>query len=203
MVAMAFAVCMVSRGQAQMDIDRPGSGDPSQRQRSEGPEIPTPPNRPAALPQEPEARAEGLRLSGQCQLAVPIFRQLAANGAGFEIAEYNLGLCLFDISKSEPNAERAASLRMEGAQDILKAANGGFPRAQSSLIAMYLDGDGVARDPVEAGKWSLIYHANVSRMMLGLPDVPVDLRARLNSVLTDKTWQEARTRADAWAPLQN
>src|SRR5258708_6322817 len=51
------------------------------------------------LPPDPEGTAEDLRLHGRCDQAIPIFRHLALRGSGFEIAQYNLGLCLFDVSK--------------------------------------------------------------------------------------------------------
>ena len=152
------------------------------------------------LPNEPEGRGEDLRLNGKCTEAIPIFRDLAARGAGFEIARYNLGLCLLDLAKAEPDAQRAASLKHEAAAQIMRAANGGFPGAQLGLVTLYLDGNGVGTDPVEAGKWSLIYHANGTRQVLGLPDVSHDLQARLDGVLTAKTWAEAQSRADAWFP---
>ena len=147
-----------------------------------------------------EGRAEDLRLRGKCDEAIPIFRAVAGRGAGFEIARYNLGLCLLDIAKAEPDAQRAASLAREGAANIEKAADGSLPGAQLKLVSLYLDGVGVAADPVEAGKWSLIYHANGTRIVLGLPNISSELQARLDAVLTAKTWAQAQSRADAWQP---
>ena len=150
-------------------------------------------------PLEPEERGEELRLSGHCDQAIPIFRRIAARG-GFEIAEYNLGLCLFDVGASEPDAKRAAELKHEATDSILKAANGGLAVAQIKLVSLYLDGVGVAIDPIEAGKWSLIYHANGARYVIGLKDVPDALQARLDGALNAASWTEARTRANAWTP---
>jgi hypothetical protein len=160
----------------------------------------------AALPQakqrgplEPEERGEELRLSGHCDQAIPIFRRIAARG-GFEIAEYNLGLCLFDVSANEPDAKQKAQLTQQATDSILKAANGGLAVAQIKLVSLYLDGLGVASDPIEAGKWSLIYHANGARYVIGLKDVPDTLQARLDSALDATRWAEARARANAWTP---
>jgi hypothetical protein len=75
-----------------------------------------------------------------------------------------------------------------------------LPNAQNGLIAMYLDGQGVAADPVEAGKWSLLYHGNAARRMYGLPDITPALQARLDSVLNEKSWAQAQARADTWSP---
>jgi hypothetical protein len=152
------------------------------------------------VPSGPEGRAEDLRLHGKCVEAMPIFRALADRGAGFEIARYNLGLCLLDIAKAEPDAQRAASLAREGAANIRKAADGALPGAQLKLVSLYLDGTGVVADPVEAGMWSLIYHANGTRIVLGLPNISSELQARLDAALTAKTWAQAQSRADAWQP---
>jgi hypothetical protein len=152
------------------------------------------------LPSDPEGNAEDLRLHGKCEQAIPIFRRLAANGAGYEIAQYNLGLCLFDLSKAEADASRAANLRQDAAKNILAAANNGLAKAQASLVVMYLDGAGVEHDPVQAGMWSLIYHANGARIAIGLPNISEALQARLDGALSDTAWQQARSRADTWAP---
>lgn len=153
------------------------------------------------LPPEPEAKAEGLRQDGKCQQAIPIFRALAAQGYGYELSQYYLGLCLLEISKAQMDAQRATSLKHEGAGWIIKAANSGLPNAEQSLATIYLDGDGVDSDFVEAGKWSLIYHTDGQRLALGLPDISPSLQARLNSVLTEKAWAEAQSRASAWSPV--
>jgi hypothetical protein len=153
------------------------------------------------LPPEPEARAEGLRLAGRCDEAIPMFRNLASYGEGFEIAEYNLGLCLFDIAKTAPDAQHAADLKRQGAQAIVKAANAGSAKAQAFLIPAYLDGNGVDRDPLEAGKWALIYHDNGARLVLNMKNISADLQARLDGVLNAAAWAQAQSRADAWTPV--
>lgn len=153
-----------------------------------------------ALPTDPEARAEALRLSGKCPEAIPILRPLANRGAGYAIAQFHLGLCLFDVSKKDPDPEHAAKLKHEAAEWILQSANTGFPNAQFSLVIMYLDGYGTKADPVEAGKWSLIYHDNSMRDAIGLPDISEELQARLDKVLNEKSWAEAQSRADNWSP---
>jgi hypothetical protein len=190
---LSVAVCLAVPAAAQMG----GQGGAADQPIDPGGEQPT---TEAPLPYDPEGKAEDLRLAGKCQDAIPILRQLAAGGDGFELAQYNLGLCLFDTSKAEPDAQHAASLKLEGAAFILKAANHNLPKAQASLAQMYLDGDGVVRDPVEAGKWALIYRANGARSALGLPNISADLQARLDGVLSDAAWAEARARADAWTP---
>jgi hypothetical protein len=197
-VVLAAAICLAL--QAQVSLPG-GTGDSSHEGTVLVPgQENVKPGTTEPLPAEPEARAEELRQRGQCRDAIPIFRQLAAKGDGYEIAEFNLGLCLFDVSKTEADAQRAASLKHEAAECIEEAANNGFPNAQFSLVVIYLDGYGTASDPVEAGKWSLIYHDNSMRVAIGLPDISPELQARLDSVLTDKSWAEAQSRAAAWSP---
>ncbi|HEY5239587.1 MAG TPA: hypothetical protein VIJ62_14490, partial [Rhizomicrobium sp.] len=150
------------------------------------------------LPPDPEGKAEDLRLHGKCDEAVPILRRLS-NNDGDDIAQYNLGQCLLDLGKTETDAARAATLKHEGVAWVLRMANRGLPNAQSSLISVYLDGEGVTPDPVEAAKWALIYHGNGTRMAIGMPDIPHDLAVRLDNALTDKTWDEAQSRANAWS----
>ncbi len=197
---LSVAVCLAAPAFAQM----PGGGgrptvdpiDPS------GDQAPAPLS---ALPPDPEGKAEDLRLAGKCDQAIPILRRLAAYGDGYELAQYNLGLCLLDVAKADSNAQQAATLRQEAAVSILRAANHNLPKAQASLVTMYLDGVGVARDPVEAAKWALIYHTNGARFALGMPNISADLQARLDAVLDAAAWAQAQSRADAWipAPQQN
>ncbi len=149
------------------------------------------------LPPDPEGKAVELRLAGKCDEAIPILRRLSEDD---DIAEYNLGLCLIDVGKSEKNAQTSANFEREGALWVLKAADHGLPNAQLGLVTIYLDGSGVAKDPIEAAKWALLYRENGTRIAIGLPNLTPQLEARLDSVLTEQTWTEAQTRAYAWTP---
>jgi TPR repeat protein len=157
-------------------------------------EIPKPTSRDAG------AIAEGLRVEGKCDKAVPMLRPIAERGAGHEIAQHDLGLCLFDLAKADGDAKHAGEERGEAAQWVLRAANGGFAKAQALLVTLYLDGNGVAADPVEAEKWALLYHRNGMRLAIGLPDIVPDVRKRLDA-LSEAQESEARKRADDWAPV--
>jgi hypothetical protein len=192
-IILSAALCFALPAQAQMGgMGIPGEG-PTAGESAPQTVVPD-------VPSGPEGRAEDLRLRGKCDEAIPIFRNLASRGAGFEIARYNLGLCQLDLAKTASDPQRAASLAQEGAANVRKAADGSLPSAQLKLVNIYLDGIGVAADPVQAGMWSLIYHSNGTREVLGLPDISSDLQARLNAALTAKTWAEAQARADAWSP---
>ena len=192
-----LALCLGSPALAQQGIRGPGTGSISPERG--GSEIDEPVRAPS-LPLDPEQRAEDLRLSGKCEQAVPIYRRMVARG-GFEIAEFHLGLCLLDISKSESDTKRAAALKQEAAQTIIKAANGGLANAQIQLVTFYLDGTGVPVDPIEAAKWALIYHSNGSRFVISLPDISPTLQARLDGVVNATGWAEAQSRANSWSPI--
>lgn len=147
---------------------------------------------------DPVGVAEDLRLHGKCDKAVPILRRLANEGEGYEIAQFDLGLCLIDLAKIDPS--RSAMLDQEGATWILRAAKTGFGKAEAEAALLYLDGIGVPADAVEAEKWALIYHDNPMRLALGLPDLAPDASSRLDAALTDAKREEAQKRADAWSP---
>lgn len=150
------------------------------------------------LPRDPVGVAEELRLGGKCDVAVPALRPFADHGAGNEIAQFNLGMCLIDLAAKEHDAKQAGGMRQEGAQWIVQAANGGFGKAQAQAVVLYLDGTGVVIDPAEADKWALLYHDNGMRISIGMPDIRPALKSRLDDALTDAMRAQARTRADAW-----
>lgn len=160
----------------------------------------TPSDEKGPVSRDSMALAEDMRLKGECDKAVPILRRLSERGAGFEISQLDLGLCLFDLAKLEPDATKAGALRADGANWVLHAANTGFAKAQAKAVSLYLDATGVAADPVEAQKWALLYHDNGMRLGFGLPDIAPDLRKRLDAALDDAGRAAARKRARDWAP---
>ena len=189
-------LCLCEPALAQQGLRGPGTSNISPEPNSGEPPLTTSPR----VPLDPEQRAEELRLDGKCEQAIPIYRRMVARG-GFEIAEFHLGLCLLDVSKSESNTQRATALREEAAQTIIKAANGGLANAQIQLVTFYLDGTGVPVDPIEAAKWALIYHSNGSRFVISLPDISPALQARLDGAVNATGWAEAQSRANSWSPV--
>ena len=192
-----LALCLSGPALAQQGLRGPGTGSISPERG--GSQEDEPVAKPS-LPLDPEQRAEELRLSGKCDQAIPIYRRMVARG-GFEIAQFHLGLCLLDVSKSESDTQRAAALKQEAAQTIINAANGGLANAQIQLVTFYLDGTGVPVDPIEAAKWALIYHSNGSRFVISLPDISPALQARLDGAVNATGWAEAQSRANSWSPV--
>ena len=146
---------------------------------------------------DPAATAEDMRLKGQCDKAVPILRRIADRD-GAEISQFDLALCLLDLAQAEHDAQRATDLRSEAAEWTLRAANAGFAKAQAEAVTLYLDGTGVAADPVEAEKWAMLYHDNPWRYTIALPDISADLKDRLDAALDKTKRAEARSRANSW-----
>lgn len=193
---LLFAAAMIAPATAQRGVGNvTGGGDQRYGSAHDMPhdDVARPVSRDAV------SRAEDLRLKGQCDKAVPILRSLS-DRPGAEISQYNLGLCLFDLAAAEKDSQQAAALRKEAAQSMVSAANAGMARAQAKAVTIYLEGNGMDADPVEAEKWALIYRRNPNRFTFGLPDISNDVRARLDTALNGKGESEAERRADNWAP---
>jgi TPR repeat protein len=146
----------------------------------------------------PENIALDLQQKGKCDEAVPIFRRLAAAQGRYEETQFHLAVCLFALAKKQHDAQHASALNTEGAGWILRAADAGVVKAQAIAVQLYLDGSGVAADPVEAGKWAYILHDNGTRLALGEPDLDPALRGRLDAALNADKRRQAHTRAESW-----
>lgn len=193
-LSIAVALVAVSPAAAQR------GGDTSY---GSGHEMPTD-DTPRPVSRDAASQAAELRMSGKCDKAVPILRRVVNNG-GSEISQFNLGMCLLDLATAERDAQLAAPMTAEGARWIVRSANAGFPQAQSKAVALYLDGVGIAPDPVEAKKWALLYKRNVNRTLFGLPDIKGDVAERLDVAVTGDKRAEARARANSWTevPVSN
>jgi TPR repeat protein len=201
---IAIAVCAMAAGfaaPAQAQLGQRGPAHPSQDSYAPTPhQTPDDGESPSPASLDAGAIAEGLRVAGRCDKAVPMLQPIAERGAGHEIAQLDLGLCLFDLAKADKDAKHAGDLRAEAADWVLRAANGGFAKAQAMAVVLYLDGNGVAADPVEAEKWAILYHGNGMRIGIGLRDTPPDIRKRLDAVVSDAQESEAKKRARDWTP---
>lgn len=189
----AVAVTLAVPASAQLKSDSMMSYGPTPHNSSGGEEEE---KHPAS--HDSVALAQDLRLQGKCDQAVPLLRRLAERGAGYEISQLDLGLCLLDLARKEPDTAKAGDMRKEAADWIVKSANAGFAKAQSKAVVLYLDAVGVTSDPVEAEKWALLYHGNPTRFVINLPDISPDLSSRLDSQLNDAKRNEAQARANSW-----
>lgn len=199
MVAAAFALPAQAQTYGQYGVGGAANGNSYGPTAHEAP--PSDDARPVS--RDAMAVAEDMRLKGHCDRAVPILRRFAERGAGYEIAQFNLGLCLLELAGAEADPAQAKSMREEGAQWTLRSANAGFAKAQAKAVVLYLDAVGVAADPVEAEKWALLYHSNVMRFTIGLRDISDDLRKRIDTQLTDATRAQAEALARDWTPASS
>ncbi len=149
---------------------------------------------------KPENIANELQRKGKCGEAVPIFRRLAATQIRYEETQFHLATCLFALAKVQHDAQQAQALNAEAAEWIVRAADQNIEKAQAMAVRLYLDGLGVAADPVEAGKWAFIFHDNGTRLALGEPDLDPALRDRLDAALTAEKRKQAHARANSWTP---
>jgi hypothetical protein len=153
---------------------------------------------PSSRKPDPEGDAQQQRAEGHCDKAVPILRSYAQRGSGYEVSQYDLGLCLLDMSQALRDEKQADAMRADAAQWIMRAANAGFPKAQAQAVNLYLDGSGVEADKVEAEKWAMIYRTNSLRLVIGLPDIDEHTTDKLDGTLNDADRAQAQSRADAW-----
>lgn len=148
----------------------------------------------------PENIANEMQRKGNCGEAVPIFRSITANQIRYEEVQFHLATCLFSLAKAQHDAQQAQALNAEAAEWIVRAADQNIEKAQAIAVRLYLDGIGVAADPVEAAKWAYIFHDNGTRLALGEPDLDSALRDRLEAALTGEKRKQAHARADSWTP---
>jgi TPR repeat protein len=153
--------------------------------------------KPYQSPDTSEGAAEEMRLKGECDKAVPLLRQYATRD-GNSIAQFNLGMCLLDLANRAHDADPMSAERKEAAKWIVQAANANAAKAQAEAVVLYLDGIGIAPDPVEAAKWSILYRRNGVVLAVGMGDLTQSIRDKLDAVLTDKARSQAESRADDW-----
>lgn len=151
-------------------------------------------NRPSAL----LARARNFQAREGCAKAAPTYRVVAGFGAGYEIAQYELGACLLEM---EGDSDVETTLfRHEGLFWLNRAAWAGNPRAQLKL-AEILSGASryeiahVGADPERAMVWASIYERNGARETYGLKPVGPIVTAHLQSVLAADAIDAAREEA--------
>lgn len=125
--------------------------------------------------------------SGDCtDTTVSVLTCYAYRGHGYEGAQTALGLCQVQNKNMS-----------EGVTWLSRAANSGWPDAQKALAGIYLKGDGVAADKIEAGKWAQLYRKNPSLLSLGVqPDKK--LAEQIRAELTQAERIEASLKADKW-----
>ncbi|MES1990042.1 MAG: hypothetical protein V4441_03705 [Pseudomonadota bacterium] len=121
---------------------------------------------------------------GDCsERTVTMLTCYAYRGHGYEGAQTALGQCYMK-QKNEKN----------GLTWLKRAADSGWPEAQTALANHYLDS---TNDPAEGGKWAILYRRNPSLLSLGVaPDERV--AEKMGAKLNDTQLADAQARAKGW-----
>lgn len=135
------------------------------------------------------AASVGKAARGACdEETLDVLTCFAYRGHGYEGAQTALGQCTI-----------ATGQKGEGVEWVRRAADSGWPDAQKLLARLYLDGEAVGQDTVEAAKWAKLYSRNPSLLSLGVqPDraLAEDFRGRVSSEQN----AIADQRVAAWVP---
>jgi hypothetical protein len=150
---------------------------------------------------DPYEKVLELKERSGCLKAIAALEPLAEIGRGYEVAQFQLGECYLQTAGAAGSSELIEATRAKGAGWILKAANSQLPSAQEKSARLYLDGIGMAADPVEAGKWLLLLKRNPRRSLVGPIEIDAALEQRLQHDLSEANWATARDRADRWQPV--
>jgi len=137
-----------------------------------------------------------------CAKAAPAYRIVASYGEGYEIAQFELGACLIQMTGAG-DAETAL-FRQEGVFWLSRAAWAGDARAQGRLAEALSGAQGYAAshlgpDPEAALMWSLVYTANGSRDVYGLRPLPSLVTEHIVSALSAEAEESARQKAVQFA----
>lgn len=139
------------------------------------------------------SHAMALKHSGNCEAAERPLARLAAQGGGFEIAQFHLGDCMIRRSAEMRGPEREL-LVTRGLHWLELAAGSGEPKAQARLVETYVSDGGV----VQAATWYLILRDNPKRTFLETVEVAFESRETLFRLATEEDWVLAQVSADAW-----
>jgi len=129
------------------------------------------------------SRATRLLDEGMYAQALDGFRCLASQGAGYEIAQYFAGYAaLREAEAAETPDLMRATLRVEGFDRLIDAAEAGWPAAQAELATAFAATPG--QDALaEAAYWAEIYRHNNREHVYGIDRlddaVEADIAARL------------------------
>ncbi len=168
----------------------PGGGD----SHSVGSSHIKPPNNQPLL-YSPYEAALKLEQLGSYDKAIELLEPEAKQGPGFEMAQLELGRCYLAVAAKAATPEVALEATKKGGAWIQTAAEFGLSEAQEQMARLYIEGGHFKVEPVEAGKWYVLWKAIPKRFQaVGKPFDP-KLEAKLKSTLTDAQWAQSRQAA--------
>lgn len=137
---------------------------------------------------------------GRYAEALPILRCVAAQGEGFEIAQFLAGHSAMAMSAADTTpAILRDEMRVEGFERLTEAGNAGWPAAQAELAGAYARID-TEQALNEAAYWAAVYRRNTRERAYGLDRLDNQIEADIDMRLDDVGRQTAAGRADAFAP---
>ena len=164
--------------------------------------------RPTSAVSQPErllAHARKVQAEKGCAAAIPAYRVVAAFGAGYDVAQFELGACL--LRADNTGDARAALLKQEASFWLTRAAWAGNARAQLTL-ASALSGAPAAgalvleTAPHDALKWALVYDQNSARNLYSMKPVSRPVLEHLNATLSPALKTAAHSFAERFTPVQ-
>ncbi len=162
-----------------------GGGPPSERNGAQG-----------LNSNERFKRAQSLWQQGDFESAIPLFRDIALNGSGFENAQYMLGDCLVQLGEKDG----VFSARyLEGLSWLRRAADSGWPEAQAKLMNIHFSGPAQMLNLGEAAFWREVYLHNIMRQRVGFIPTKEAVLSELDAALTEQQRAEAKARAATWS----
>ena len=176
---------------AGQDTEKPQKSEKSDKSKKEEPDAPL----------TNYERALKLIQKKLCERAQEVLDPMIKQGVGSEVALLDIGTCYMQEALDTSNADEARRLRETGVGWVLRAGNAGLRRAEEELVRQYIDGEVFLTNPVEAGKWYLLWKANRSGYAITPPEFDEKLEQKLQSMLTTADWVSARDRALAWRPV--
>ncbi len=141
-------------------------------------------------------RAQSFWQQGDFESAVPLFREIALNGSGFENSQYMLGDSL--VRLGEKDGVFSANY-LEGLSWLRRAADAGWPEAQAKLMSIHFSGPAQMINLREAAFWREVYLHNIKRQRVGFVPTEEAVLSELDAALTEQQRAEAKTRATTWS----
>ena len=133
-----------------------------------------------------------------CAKAAPAYRIVSGYGEGYEIAQYELGACLLEMTGASDM--ETILFREESLFWLNRAAYAGNPRAQLKLAEVLSGAPAyavthVSPNPQRAMMWSVVYEANGARETYGLKPVGSLVVTHLSSALSVDAAEAAKAEA--------
>ena len=168
----------------------PGGGD----SHSVGSSHIKPPNNAPTLysPYEAALRLEQLGLYDK---AIELLEPEAKQGPGYEMAQLELGRCYLGIAAKAATPAVALEATKKAGAWIETAAEAGLSEAQEQMARLYIEGGHFKVEPVEAGKWYVLWKGNPRRFQAVNKPFDPKLEQKLKTTLTDAQWAQARQAA--------